>query len=244
MLVKRALFIGDFSKIKVTHQIFWGYSVPIFLSVCAAILVYFNGVRRVNDTSEQLDAVRMRVDEVEALAYSIIAMQRAARAYIVSRDINELEAYEQWDNTFYEQSEKLRYLIQSPEQRANLQEIIELGDRVNEFDRRLISYIELSKANKAQQTARSGEGKLAANRLKELVEKFTATEQVILAQRNQERADALMFLSQVVFGTAGITALLGMTIGAKISAAIGQKMNQQAAAIAQSAAEIAATIEQ
>lgn len=244
MLVKRLPFSWDFSNMKVTYQIFGGYAVPIFLSICAAILVYFNGVRRVNDTSNQLDAVRGRVDEVEALAYSIISMQRAARAYIISRDINELEGYEQWDNIFYEQSEKLRFLIQSPDQRENLKQIIELGDRVNEFDRRLISYIELGKRNKADQTARSGEGKQAATRLKELVEKFTATEQVILEQRNQERADALTFLSRVVFGTAGITALLGMTIGAKISTAIGQQINQQAAAIAKSAAEIAATIEQ
>ncbi|MCT7968073.1 methyl-accepting chemotaxis protein [Laspinema sp. D1] len=244
MLVKRLPYSWDFSKIKVTYQIFGGYAVPIFLSVCAAILVYFHGVRRVNDSSKQLDAVRVRVDEVEALAYSILAMQRAARAYIISRDINELEGYEQWDNTFYEQSEKLRYLIQSPDQRETLKQIIELGDRVNEFDRRLISYIKLGKMNKAEQTARSGEGKQAATRLKELVEKFTATEQVILAARTQERADALAFLSQVVFGTAGITTLLGIIIGAKISAAIGQKMNQQAAAIAKSAAEIAATIEQ
>lgn len=244
MLVKRLPFSWDFSKIKVTYQIFGGYAVPISLSVCAAILVYFNGVMRVNEASKQLEAVRIRVDEVEALAYSILAMQRAARAYIISRDINELEGYEQWDNTFYEQSEKLRFLIQSPDQRENLKQIIELGDRVNEFDRRLISYIELGKLNKANQTARSGEGKLTANRLKELVKKFTDTEQVILAQRNQERADALMFLSRVVFGTAGITTLLGIIIGAKISRAIGQKMNQQAAAIAKSAAEIAATIEQ
>ncbi|MGL5192847.1 MAG: methyl-accepting chemotaxis protein [Chroococcales cyanobacterium] len=244
MLVKPLPDRWDFSKMKVTYQIFGGYAIPIFLSICAAMLVYFNGVRRVNDASEQLDAVRVRVDEVQALAYSIIAMQRASRAYIVSRDINELAGYEEWDDIFYLQSENLRYLIQNPEQRQNLQQIIELGDRVNEFDRRLISYIELGKMNKADQTARSGEGQQAATRLKELVAKFTTTEQVILADRTQERTDALAFLSQVVFATAGITTLLGIIIGAKIAAAIGQKMNQQATAIAKSAAEIAATIEQ
>jgi methyl-accepting chemotaxis protein len=244
MFVNRSPVSWDFSKIKVTYQIFGGYFIPIFLSICAALLVYFHGVRRVNDTLKQVNAGRLRMDEVEELAYSIIAMQRASRAYIISREITELEAYENWDNIFYEQSEKLRYLIQNPDQRATLGQIIELGDRVNEFDRRLISYIELGKVNKANETAQSGEGKLAATRLKELVEQFTATEEVILSQRHQEQADALTFLSQVVFAAAGITAVLGITMGAKIASAIGKQMTKQAQAIAQSATEIAATMEQ
>lgn len=233
-----------FRQPKLTYQIFAGYAILIGVSFSAALLVYFNGVRRVQEKSQQADAVRLQVDEVKALAFSIISMQRAARGYMISRDPTELTAYEQWDNLFYEQSEKLRSLIQDPNQREQLKQIIELGDRVNEFDRRLISYIELGKVSKANQTAREGEGKQTANQLEQLVADFTGAEEVILAAKNREKANALDFLTTVVFGSAAIAAILGVGIGWKITAAISKKMNEQAGAIARSAAEIAATMAQ
>ncbi|MFB2936373.1 methyl-accepting chemotaxis protein [Aerosakkonemataceae cyanobacterium BLCC-F154] len=233
-----------FHKSRLRTKILRGYSIPIFLSIISAIIVYFQGVVQVKNQSQRLSLFHENISHVKDLAFSISSMEKSARGYLIKRNKSELAAYEKWDTAFYEQSEKIRQLITDTRQRENLNQIIEVGDRMNEFYRRLISYIELKKPEKAQQIW--GEGKvqaLTAN-LSELVRNFELQEQKNLAEQKKAQENALNLLTTVVFGLTGISTLLAIAFAIKISSAISRQMNQETSAIASSSAEIAATMTQ
>lgn len=231
-------------RLKLRAAILSGYFFPVFLSIATAFLVYFQGVRQVEQKSQAVDRLHTHIDEVKDLAFSITAMEKAARGYLVGQDPTELDIYEQWDSEFYERSETIRYLINHPEQREILKQIIDVGDRMNELYRRLISYLELKRPAKAQQVWQQGDVQAITQDLTELVARFEAYEQSRLDEEEQAQQAALQTLSLLVFGIATISGAIALLLGIGISGAISQHMNQEAGAIAASSSAIATTLEQ
>jgi methyl-accepting chemotaxis protein len=229
-------------KSRLRTRILRGYSIPICLSIVTAILVYFQGVEQVQRQTEKLSILHQNISHVKDLAFSISAMEKAARGYLVKRNKYELASYEKWDTQFYEQSEKIRQLITDSRQRETLDQIIEVGDRMNESYRRLISYIELGKPEKAEQIWATGTVQALTGNLNQLVQNFELQKQELLEQQKKAQAEALQLMTTVVFGLTGISTLLAIAFALKISSAISQKMNQETSAIALTSSEIATTM--
>jgi methyl-accepting chemotaxis protein len=234
----------SFARLKLREQILLGYSVPIALSLLSATLVYVRGVRDVERQVVQVNVVYQNVGDVQNLAYIISAMQRAARGYLLGRNQTELSEYETLDTEFYEQSERLRAYIRDPQQQANLNQIIEVGDRVNAFNRRLISYLELNKRQKMLESWNRGEVQVLAQDLRQRVENFERIERQKLQAQQQQQVNALRSLTGIVFGLAAVSGVGAIVAGVTISRAIARKMTRETGAIASSSAEIAVTMEQ
>ncbi len=231
-----------FKQSKLQSQIMAGYLVPVGLSFISAVLVYFQGVIKVEIQEKKVEILHERGIMVKDLAYSISAMQQTSRGYLISRNPQELKEYEEWDTKFYQLSERLRNQIVDRERRQKLNVIIEVGDKLNEFNRRLISYLELGKPEKATEAFVTGEVEALSNNVDELVNEFQAIEEEELVAEEAALKDAIIFLTAVVFGTAIATAILAIALGGLISKAIGDRMRGETTAIASSSSEIAATI--
>lgn len=237
--------LGKFFKdLRLRERILLGYSIPVLLSLLSAIFVYIQGVKQVEIRSQEVEILHRQVGDVKNLALSISAMQRAARGYLLGENENELREYEAWDTYFYEQSEKLRVQIKGSQQQETLNKIIAVGDNLNELNRRLISYLKLGKSQKVKATWQAGNLQRIAQSLNELVRVFEALEQQQLTSKRIQQEKALQFLIFVVFGFAGLSAILAILIGMKITSTVGRHMNQETSAIAASASEIAATMAQ
>lgn len=242
MLLNPSQITEFWQRLNLKGRILGGYSIPVILSIISAVLVYIQGVQQVQRHSQDVADLHTQVNDVKNLALSIAAMQQTARGYLLGENSEALQEYEEWDTRFYKQSEKLRGEIADPSQLKILNEIITLGDRLNEFNRRLISYVVLGKPRKAKLAWERGEVQQLASSLNLLVQKFEAIEYQKLAEHQQEQADSLQYLTVAVFGLAGISALLSSGLGNAIASAISQHLSRETTTIAASAIEIAATM--
>lgn len=222
------------------QRIFRGYLIPLILFSTVAFLVYFMGVQPVRDQAQDVEKIYGEIEEVDNLAFSIVAMQRAAREYILGRDPSVLEEYEAWDTLFYEKSEQLRNLIREADQRQSLDRIITIGDRVNEFDRRLISYVELGKPEKVAEVLGRSEGRAIAQQLNSLVDDFERIKRQQLGTQQHREMRLLGWLTILVFGSTAICSVVVLTVGLGISNTI----DRETARISASSSEIAAALEE
>lgn len=230
--------------LKLRNSILLGYSIPVVLSVLTAILVYVQGVRIVQKKSQKVTILYQNIEEVQGLAFSIAELEKAGRGYLLGQRADELKRYEYWDSELYNRSEAIRALIQDPQQKKTLNEIIQVGDRMNELYRRLISYLQLGKPQKVQQIWLRGEVQAITQNLGELVAAFAANDQKRLAEEQAKQQQALQLLTLLVFGIAGISGFIAFLVGIGIATAISQQMNQETSAISATSATIASTLEE
>lgn len=231
-------------NVTLRNRILIGYAIPVGLSLLTAFIVYNSGVKKVERQTEKVKIRREHIEEVEDLAFSILQMEQSARGYLIGKQKSELKDYEKWDTEFFEQSEKIRPLIEEDEQKKNLNEIIEVGDRMNEFYRRLISYLELGKRNKFISVWNEGKVQSLTDNLTQLLQNFEQKERELSIMEENAQTDALNLLTRVVFGLAVLSGFLALILGIWIASAISKQMNSETNVIASSTSEIAVTIEQ
>ena len=239
-MLKSLWSLFSFQQGSLRQRIFRGYLIPLVLFLIVAGLVYFIGVQPVQQQIKNVDKIYGEIEEVNNLAFSIVAMQRAARGYILGRDLRELEEYEEWDTLFYEQSENLRSRIQETEQRQTLNRIINIGDQVNEFDRRLISYVQLGRPEKVTEVLQQAENQAITEQLEQLVRGFEATKRQQLNDQQNRQINLLRWLTILIFGSTAIGAVVILTIGLGISATI----DRETAQISNSSKEITSALEE
>ncbi len=233
--------IFEFRKLK--YRIILVYFLPIILFTMASFMVYKAG-EDIRLTKKRFSAAYERLNNVILMSYSLTLMQRSALGYMIGQDLAELTAFERWDDLFYQQSEILRATIVEPRQQDLLNKIIVLGYENGEFDRRLISYIELGNPNKAIETWNQGKRQQVIHQLEELLADFEASVKKELQTQSNQADMALKSLPRTAFGSTAVVTVLAIALGLRLAGSIAEQMNQEATAVATSAQEIAVTIEE
>lgn len=231
----------DLSKLK--YRIISVYLLPIFLFSLASTIVYYTA-EQVRLTKYKFTTAYVRLYDVKNLGYSLALMQRSALAYMIEQDSRELKNFERWDSRFYEDSERLRNLIVEPKHLELLTKIIDLGSASGEFDRRLISYIQLGNTAKATETWNQGNRQAIISQLEQLLHEFESLTAAELQVQSNLANAKLQFLPWVVFGSTILVAVLAIALGLRLAGTIANQMNQEATAVATSAQEIAVTVEE
>ncbi|MDJ0553684.1 MAG: methyl-accepting chemotaxis protein [Microcoleaceae cyanobacterium MO_207.B10] len=231
----------DLPRLNLKNQILVGYSLPVLLSFFSVFLVY-SQVEKLRKQAQELDMIEEKFDNIQNLGFSILSMQNNARGYLLGKFSEQLTEYEIWDTKFYELSANLRISIKEPKLRKDLEEIINIGDRLNEFNRRLISYIELGKPEKASEVWQEGKVKNMTINLEKLIDelRILQSERVDLQLEKEEKELQLLII--IVFATTGISALLAFLIGNTIAAKISTNITQEASTISSSSSEITTTM--
>lgn len=232
-----------FDSQKLKYRILSVYFMPIILFGIASFIVYKNGVN-ISISKEKFTRAHQSLNDVKRLGFSLTLMQRSALGYMIGQDPVDIKTFERWDDLFYQQSEILRSTIVEPRQKELLNKIITLGYESGEFDRRLISYIELGNPNKAIETWNQGNRQQIIHQLEQLLADFEAIIQEELQIQSNQADVALKSLPWAVFGSTCLVAVVAIALGLRLAGAIADRMNQEATAVAGSALEIAATIEE
>ncbi|MBD2545735.1 methyl-accepting chemotaxis protein [Planktothricoides raciborskii] len=232
-----------FDSQKLKYRILSVYFMPIILFGIASFIVYKNGVN-ISISKEKFTLAHQSLNDVKRLGFSLTLMQRSALGYMIGQDPVDIKTFERWDDLFYQQSEILRSTIVEPRQKELLNKIITLGYESGEFDRRLISYIELGNPNKAIETWNQGNRQQIIHQLEQLLADFEAIIQEELQIQSNQADVALKSLPWAVFGSTCLVAVVAIALGLRLAGAIADRMNQEATAVAGSALEIAATIEE
>lgn len=237
------ILFQKFQYLKLRERIVIGYSIPVLLSIGIAGLVYSN-VWQVDQQNTRERIGQQIVKESDAIAWSIARVQRSSRGYLLAPQEESLNGFSEAELTFQEASEKLKTLVEVPEQKQRLTRIIQLGTRSIDVNRSLIDLVRAGKLNEAIQRYKSTD-RLTLNReLEQTLNEFQTKEDFIQSEKNKETEAALAFLKTgVIIGTL-VSAILAIPIGLWIAARITEAINQSVNAIASSSTQIASTIEE
>lgn len=231
----------EFKKLK--YRIISVYFLPIVLFTIASFMVYKTG-EDIRVRQENLAVAHQRLNDVKTIGSSLTLMQRSALAYIIGENPIELKTFERWDDLFYQESEKLSDRLVDPRHKELLTKITDLGSESGEFDRRLISYIELGNSAKAIETWNKGNRQEIISQLEQLLADF----ELLTAEELQTQSDlanaGLQSLPWVVFGSTTLVTVLAIALGLRLAGAIADQLNQETTTVANSVQEIAITIEE
>ena len=237
------ILFNRFKDLKLRERILIGYSIPLLMSIGIAVLVYSN-VWQVDLQNKRERIGQQMVKESDAIAWSIARVHRSARGYLLAPQEESLNAFSEAESTFQQASEKLKILVEVPEQKQRLTKIIELGNRSINFNRSLIDLVQAGKLNEALQRYKSAERLNLNSQLEQTLNEFQTKEDFIQTEKNKETEAALGFLKLgVIVGTL-VSAMLAIPIGWWIAARITEAINDSVNAIASSSTEIASTIEE
>lgn len=232
-----------FNNLKLRGRILWGFSVPIFLSVGVAGLVYVNA-NEVKKQYQLVEDAHLILDDTKDMAFDIAQMQKTARGYMLAKNDVSSKEYEEEKQDFEAKALILKDLIKDREQQQTLSNIVALGNQVDIYNSRLISLVDEGKTNQAIEIWRTGEGRKLGQDLEKLLLDFENAENKTLLVREKAQFAALDGLNRLVVLATFLSAILSIAIGLWIASIISKAVNQTVNMIASSSTEIAATVEE
>jgi methyl-accepting chemotaxis protein len=229
--------------LKIRDRILWGYSVPIALSIGAAVLVYFN-VQTVREKSQQVEFSQINVENSKELKYSMARMQGTMRGYLLVKNDTTLASYEKAEKAFDQLTKFLPPRVKDKQQQQRIERIIEIGNRFKGTARNVFSLVERGERNQAIEFWKASTPAELVREYDQLTQYFEETEQALLVKQQQAANQSLEFLNTVVFSSAALSAILAIIIALWLTSRLSQVLNESVSAIATSSTEIAATVEQ
>ena len=232
-----------FKNLRLKSRILLGYSVPLLLFVVVAIIVYAN-IRTVREQFKMEDKSHSDVELGKEWETSISRMQRAARGYLLIKN-------EQSRTTFEEAAEDCRRLSQAMNSTARgtrheeeVKNIVELGDRLNTFDKNIIAMVDKGQQAKALELFRKGESLKMTKELEAKLRDHEKEHVEILENAQKGSSDALSSVVLVVVLGTILSIILSIAIGFLIAGRIGSNIAHTVNALSATSTEIAATVNQ
>jgi len=228
---------------KLRYWIGAGYVVPILLAVSSAIFVLWN-VEMARRESEKLRNSRIILAGIEKLAIEVKNLSLTTRGYLLDRDPISSNSYEFAFQNYQKNLAELNRLVADKQQQEFLSEVNELVQELNRTNRALIALVDRGKEQEAIEQWKAENARQLSNKINNLLSDLLARERSIVEESEQVQRQALEQLAIVVVGAAILSALVAIGAGYWIVSAITQRINSSAMAVANSATEIAATMEQ
>ena len=232
-----------FKDLKLKHRILFGYTIPLLLSVMVAIFVFFK-VESAKEASDKVETANATVAGIYDLNMATAGIARSTRGYLLVKNETSLKNFEKEANTFKESSQLLDKLVTDPRQVESLRVIQNLGTRLYEDDKKLITLMNDGKTNDALAQFKAGESLTLSRELDAKVDEFLLAESRNAQKKHEELGDAMRFIvSAILWGTLFsiiLAVAIGLYVSSRISATIAEATNM----VSTSSAEIAATITQ
>ncbi len=232
-----------FAKMKLRQRILLGYLTPLLLLLVAMSLVFVN-LQKATYTSTAVEASHRTMDAAMDLIYSLTKMQRAARGYLLIKNSNSRQTFQDSEKYVKELSDKLTSLIKDPQQQDNLRNMLNVVQDLIKLDNRLLVLVDEGKPAEALTQFRSGDGIRQSKEVDALWDRFKQREAEIVKER-QEAYDAAIgtVTNSIIYGMLGAIAL-AVSIAVWLAAAVSRKITANATQLSVAASEIAATITQ
>ena len=230
-------------NLKIRDRILWGYSVPIALSIGAAVLVYFN-VQTVREKFQEVEFSHTNVESSKDLKYSFAGMQRSQRGYLLFNNNTTFANYEKAEKNFDELVKFLQPRVKQKQQQERIEKIIGLGNQLKGLARNLFPLVAQGKVNQAIEFWKAAKTTEVARQLDKLAQEFEDSEKEVLLTQQQAANQSLQFLNTVVFSSAALSAILAIIIALWLTSRLSKVLTESVSAIASSSTEIAATVEQ
>ncbi|CAD0229186.1 MULTISPECIES: methyl-accepting chemotaxis protein [Planktothrix] len=231
------------SQFKLRTQMLFGYAIPVFMFAVSTYIVYSNA-NKVFEAFNQVENVQKNIIETDTMALSGSNMVANSRGHLISEESQFLELYQQsWQN-FQEASNNVDNTITVDEQRKRFEQMNEIAKNYNQYQNKLVSFLEQGKRKEALELFKAGIGSKLLSDFLTLNSEFNGTEIKRLNTENIQARNTLQnAINLLVFGSI-ISALTAFIIAWLISSLVSRKITQAIDAIDNSSLEINIAVDQ
>lgn len=230
-------------RLKLRYQILLGYAVLVLFIIALAVLVY-SSTKTFSSLSKQVTISIGAVQKTSDIALGISRMVSDVQRYVITQNVDRLKSYERVVGLFREASTSGEEVIQDPEQRERLAQLLALGNQFDELAKKEFALIQEGKAREASALVASGEAERITDMMHKVLAGFNIRERATLTARQEEANRALRFLTRVVMVGTLVSILLSIVAALVISPGIIRVINDAVNAISTTSAGIASATEE
>lgn len=231
-----------FKTLKLKDRIVWGYSLPIFLSIIASVVVH-SQTKIVAEKSYSVEKAHAAVAGVRTIENHFIRMQKAARGFFLSKEEKFFVEYDEATKNFYNASKNSDVTQIDREQDERIKQIYNIGQQIDQLYRQSIDLTRQQNVTEGLKLWRANIVPLL-QKVEQILQEFDVKEAEILAQRQQIAKDNLQFLNTIVILSTILSALIALAISLLVASSITKVIKETVNSISTSSTEIAATVAQ
>ncbi|HEY9616810.1 MAG TPA: methyl-accepting chemotaxis protein [Microcoleaceae cyanobacterium] len=228
---------------KLRYWIIVGYCVPIILTALSSLFV-FSCVQTVREKSAELQHSSEVNQKVHDLETDVQARSRATRGYLLQKANASLEVYREAKKHLEETLSTLSELIQDPQQKQSLRQLLPLLQDLETIDRQLFTLVDQGKTTQAIERWKAMNERERMGAISKILETMVAREAEIVHRGEVAGQKALDQLLAAVVLTTVTSIAVAIVLGTWIIRKIIQQINQSASIVASSTNEIAVSVEQ
>lgn len=228
---------------RLRHWIIAGYMVPILALIFSAVATVMN-VNTVSDRSNDLRLSSQIDTAMNDLAFNTQVLSKTLRGYLLAQKQSSLELYLDARETTDQLVAELRKLDTNPQDQQRISQIVKLLDELNAVNAAQIELVQQGKPQQAIESWRKSDARQTTDEITALMQEMKQIQDALAQVNTQQQDEALSRLKMTVFVATGVSLLCSALLGFWVIQQASRQMTKSAAAIAASATEIAATIEQ
>lgn len=235
---------------KLRQRILLGYLAPFLLLLAVMGAVYVDA-RTADQKNVELDETAPFLEDVVVAADSLVRMQRASFAYVLTNGKAygngsgyPKKIYEASASRFQETMNKLEPLGERVGQQDALRRMATIGDNIAQVTHHYMELVDAGREKEAVAEARRGESIRLSSQIDPLIDSIVKDE---TARRNRQRTEVGELIDKiqntVEIGTLSAIALT-VILGLSIATVVSRSITSSAAQLSSASSEIAATIAQ
>ncbi|MDJ0557383.1 MAG: methyl-accepting chemotaxis protein [Microcoleaceae cyanobacterium MO_207.B10] len=228
---------------QIRYWIFAGYLVPLLMSVISGVIIS-SDVEASIQYAKELANTDLVTTNLGKLGISIERMLSSLRGYLILENTSYLREYNEAKRNYENLTENLDEIIDDQWQKENFQELSKLVNDLTVYHQELINLMETDQRDAAVQQWRTGIGQDLSQEITDKLDTFSERGEEMLDISSKEQEEDLRQLGNIVWTTTIVSLVSVLGIGIFIISIIVNKINQEATAVAASASQIAATIEE
>lgn len=227
---------------RLRYWIMGGYLIPILLSAIVAGIVSAN-VNKVRQTTQEVQRVSNAMQMINHLVLASKDMTIAARGYILQRNSESYQLYQDAQSRYQKAFTELQALIINPEIKQNLENLNETVYELEQYYSVLFKFIDDNKVSQALELWKQGKGTELSLSIFEQSQKIISLKNQRNRQENQGLNQSLDHLNYTVWIATGV-ALLGLfLLGVPLTNMILKRIHQEAVQILEASQELVTIIE-
>lgn len=230
------------NSLKLRYLIIGGYCVPIALILLSGFLIIqrLNQARVASQDFSNAATIEEAFDEYAANLNQTI---KSLRGYLLQQSPRFRNNYELARQTYQAQEEVITELLtgESQEIFAN---ITNLAVEIERENQEVVALVDRGEVEAAIELWNNNNNRREFDQIEQLITDFSDLEhEAVIAARSQQQ-NALASLSQIVWGSIGLSLLFSLLVGVFIISRLIQRLQLEANAIASTSSEIAIAIEE
>lgn len=230
----------NFNRLR--YWIIGGYLIPIVLFVLVTGIVSFN-VEKVRKTAQEVERYNDAMQVINNLASATKDITIAARGYILNKNSQSNQLYQNAQSRYEIALKDLKPLIPDGEALKDVETLNQLMAELEEYYTLLFQLINDNQVDQALEIWKQGKGTTLSTSILEITQNIIALETQKAEEQHQRQNQALDSLLNTVWSATAIALLLSIFLGIGLITLILKRINQEAFQILQASQELVTIME-